>query len=751
MKKNIFHFALMAAMVCGLSLAATSCKDDDKSDNNGENMEQLASTGGDLTMDEVQLSSLISNFSAVQADELLAQSGWQQKTYDVDFGMVLDESRPTVRTVEVGTLEEADEEACALLDQLGIDFQSPSGFQFSSASVGTVSYQHGGGSDANTLAVINMDVKQLPGISQLRLVKQMPANAGDAPRYHLGDIIRKKGDQRLWLCVRQSSDVGGHAYFVSFWTDHPKDNCGWGSENDYVYKASKPMASQLTLGYWMALYLMNDDGYTRLTGKLDKKGVKGRIDDLIPSTQEIRAELIDSLRSGVGYKVYREPLESAERMELMKWDNTTKANGRIIAPYGRLLCDKFRWASGLYHDYWVPCLNWIDSNINVAFEEALNGEPSQNEGSHFKWKMSPEWNFAARQMADDPILKKFRVVCTAVYWQHKYYNNNQWAMFDFTKDWTEHPTQANQYAGKSKWLTRNITSSELVITDTGEALKGYDEVWVAVNDQELIENEEDKNDENKIHKEEVKLYSIIGTNGQFYDNVQAARAAGTKPMAIVTYLGETKRAERGKEWNGLAMALDKLPKEYQYTDEDHAKDACVPATFKGAQADKDFTGWETTQTLVGGCGKGHDHQAAKACNTYGADSLNLTARQTEFSSWFLPSYGQWIAAVRALGVSYRYTNDRDIVMSGYGTMEKGFTDAGVPNLWEFLKFHSSNKDEQRVWTSTAASAELAYSYETAAIWAINDYFSKWTPEKDIEQNVIPFIAFKYAGGGTIDQ
>ena len=159
MKKNIFHFALMAAMVCGLSLAATSCKDDDKSDNNGENMEQLASTGGDLTMEEVQLSSLISNFSAVQADELLAQSGWQQKTYDVDFGMVLDESRPTVRTVEVGTLEEADEEACALLDQLGIDFQSPAGFQFSNASVGTVSYQHGGGSDANTLAVINLDVR----------------------------------------------------------------------------------------------------------------------------------------------------------------------------------------------------------------------------------------------------------------------------------------------------------------------------------------------------------------------------------------------------------------------------------------------------------------------------------------------------------------------------------------------------------------------------------------------------------------
>jgi len=343
-------------------------------------------------------------------------------------------------------------------------------------------------------------------------------------------------------------------------------------------------------------------------------------------------------------------------------------------------------------------------------------------------------------------------VVAAVHWKHEYYAGNQWAIFDFTKDWNDKQDINNTDINDiSLWLSCNIISGTLKFKDNGEANASVQKVWVAREDAKIEEPEEDKNNESKIHKEEVKLYSIIGTNGQFYNNVQDAKDAGTKPMAIVTYLGETKRAERGKAWNGLAMALDKLPKEYQYTDDDHAKDACVPATFKGAQADKDFTGWETTQTLVGGCGKGHDHQAAKACNTYGADSLNLTARQTEFSSWFLPSYGQWIAAVRALGVSYRYTNDRDIVMSGYGTMEKGFTDAGVPNLWEFLKFHSSNKDEQRVWTSTAASAELAYSYETAAIWAINDYFSKWTPEKDIEQNVIPFIAFKYAGGGTIDQ
>ena len=33
--KKTFRYVLMAALTVGLSLAATSCKDDDKSDNNG--------------------------------------------------------------------------------------------------------------------------------------------------------------------------------------------------------------------------------------------------------------------------------------------------------------------------------------------------------------------------------------------------------------------------------------------------------------------------------------------------------------------------------------------------------------------------------------------------------------------------------------------------------------------------------------------------------------------------------------------
>ena len=35
MKKNVFNLWFLAALVCGMSLSVTSCKDDDKNDNGG--------------------------------------------------------------------------------------------------------------------------------------------------------------------------------------------------------------------------------------------------------------------------------------------------------------------------------------------------------------------------------------------------------------------------------------------------------------------------------------------------------------------------------------------------------------------------------------------------------------------------------------------------------------------------------------------------------------------------------------------
>ena len=754
--RKMMNFALMAAMMFGLTLSVTSCKDDDKdSENGGENMEQAASTGGDMTLAESQLASLISNFGGLEAQEQLEQSDWKSKTYETDLGVVLNESRPTVRTIEVGTVEAADEEACALLEALGINYQSPAGFTFADGEVGTVSYQHGGGADANTLAVINLDVKALPGITQLQMVSKLPANAGSSPRYKIGDIIKKKNDDHLWICVRTAQNVGGQAYFISFWTDHPTDKCGWGKQDDIVYAAKKPMASTATLACWMRYILLHDKNYATVLANLKKKHEEGRVEDLMPGTEEARKKLIESLQSGTGkkYHFHYKQEEVPDTMEKFNWESIGET-GRKLAPRGKLLCDKFRWSMGLTYDYWVPCIYWVDDTFMDNYKTELDALPAQNEGSHFQWYASDPLSVQSRyQTSESWPVDHYNIVVVATHWQHKYYTldgqPNQWAVFDFTRDWADNDDQGFKWSADSlKWVRQNITSSELKVTDNGEPLRNYEEVWTDYNDAKMADADPD--DESKIHLDEVKMYSIIGTNGKFYDNVQAATNDGTEAMAIVTYLGDKNRVERDQEWNGLAMALDKLKDQYYYI-EAIPNDACLPPNFKGSQAHHDFTGWATTQDLANGCGKGHDHAAAKACHDY---DKKLTARQSEFSSWFLPSFGQWVIAVDALGIEYTYTSDTQIsFVSKYGeNIEQSFKDVGAENLGDLMRVHTRGGKEM-FWSSTSRDKRLAYSYlrMKEEYWLFGDFECDWYPYKYLERNVLPFIAFKYGSGGSRNQ
>ena len=478
--KKIWSYALMAVLTVGLSLAATSCKDDD--DNNDNNGPSESESG--MTIEEIQLSSLINSFAGMQAEEQLAQADWKQKTYQTQVGLVLNESRPTVRTIAVGTVDEADQQAFALLSALGIDLSNPSGFNYSNGEVGTVSYQHGGGSDANTLAVININVKQLPDISQLQMVKEMPANAGeDWPRYRVGDIIKKDG--HLWVCASEASGPGGNAYFVSFFTDLPTDNRGWfGHGDDYVYKANKPMASAYALKQWMKNILLNDSIYTVVRNR--RTDVREIFYQIVPPTEEERKVVIDTLEMMAGEVWMREPLNEANETKKFRWEAAPNITGTIIAPRGRLLCDKFRYSMGTTFDYWVPCVSYMTSVFINEFKDALSEEPAQNEGSHFKWTYSEEVGSETRyfNVGEGRVfpVDKYRIVITAVHWQHKNYEGNNWFTFDFTKDWADHPTRRAQWQRsdtKTQWSRCNITSSEIVYADKGQRISGAEEVFVA--------------------------------------------------------------------------------------------------------------------------------------------------------------------------------------------------------------------------------------------------------------------------------
>ena len=78
MKKN-FYFLLMAALVCGLSLSVTSCKDDDK--DNGpseEELEQQALEQQDLDNARIAVLDHLADLDEVESSEvdLLSLRGW---------------------------------------------------------------------------------------------------------------------------------------------------------------------------------------------------------------------------------------------------------------------------------------------------------------------------------------------------------------------------------------------------------------------------------------------------------------------------------------------------------------------------------------------------------------------------------------------------------------------------------------------------------------------------------------------------
>ena len=729
--KKMMNFALTAVLTVGLSLSVTSCKDDDKSDNGGgENMEQLESTGGTVSLEDIQLSTLISNFANEQADELLAQSGWQSKTYEATIGTVTDQSRPTVRSIEVGTIEAADERAEAMLRELGINGESPAGFTFTSASVGTVSYQHGGGADANTLAVINLNIKQLPGITQLRMVKMLGDNDETFAYYSLGDIVKKNG--RLYICTRPAAKKGDFAYFVSFWTLHRTDNCRWGTYKDVVYLANDEMASETDLTRWLHNFVMSETGYNKVIRSLKDKNVTNpdSIDQLLPPTENIRRELIKRLHYNLA-TLPVEPLNNPRWIEENKWGDTPKANGRYCAPKSLLLTNKFRYAIDPCR-YWVPFVGWatVDEAKDIKAElQNMKTQNAKTNSNHFQFDVSNPLEILDNQTKQDFAATNCQYVVASVYWTHNYYTLddkiNQWAMFDFTKDWNDkQDINDDNVTDISLWLSCNIESSTLKFRDDGGANNTVEPVWVAREDVKEKEND-------------PAVGKIIGKNGKFYETVEDATLIGGGAVAMVVYTGGDNRVENDKDWNGLAMALDAVS-EAAWLDN---KEKATECPLKGYSVHDeahfyDFAGIANTETLVAGCNHGHNHAIAKQCVNYNVP----VPTDGNFSAWFLPSYGQLRLAHLALGGKYK---EEEVFGKGTGKMifteasKNIFATAGVNTLWD-----KYNQDLR--WTSTKST-----KVGEAVLWCkeyATDNFEN-SNEVTLTAIAIPFIAFKYGEGG----
>ena len=185
--------------------------------------------------------------------------------------------------------------------------------------------------------------------------------------------------------------------------------------------------------------------------------------------------LVNSMMGG-----YTDLLENDEFLTYFKWEDL-KSTGSRVAPRGMLLSDTFRWERGLHHSYWVPYVRIGLESLYDVDNPKYEGIASQN-SNKFHYAVSDKYELQSEILKDDLLDKSYRVYKLAAFWQHRYYgpNNKNWSMFDFTKDWSQHPDGgiSNQYSDRP-WTSKNITSREYEVIDDG-VMRTKDNTYVYI-------------------------------------------------------------------------------------------------------------------------------------------------------------------------------------------------------------------------------------------------------------------------------
>jgi len=477
--KKIFNIWLMAALTVGLSMSVTSCKDDDDNNNNEQKESQDSATGMSELQDD-QLRDLICQWCDVQKDELYG-SDWKQHTYEPTEGDVLDASTPLVRSIQADTQEEADKYAVSCLNTLGIDYEKPSGFRYSDAAVGTVEYNHS--TEPNTFATIDVDIRQMPALRQIRLVKELPHNANDKPYYQVGDIIKYKN--RNYVCATEHG-YKEKAVFVTFndQEDHTTGTFRWsGYGNDVVY--NDDMASAEAVAEWIANVLLVDNTWEMVKDRMKAVGAEAETRQVVPENKEARNTFVRMLYD---FELVQ-PEGQFYKMEGYIWEE--HEDYAIIALNQRLLANKVRWSQHAFSswDQWVPYIVVMTQDNFYKLYFTLRETPSMEtlDPSHFKWtrlKAGEVDEYSTLQQHGDFKKGVFNICLMAMHWKHEGFirmGDEDHYLFDFTKDYKNHPRKyiredAEKIPGD--WTSRCVTSRELTFTDNGNKQNKYESVYV---------------------------------------------------------------------------------------------------------------------------------------------------------------------------------------------------------------------------------------------------------------------------------
>ena len=228
-------FASAAALVFAMGFGFLSCSNDDG--DSTSNSSATTKTEAEQELEDAAFNILRSLCTLPTEDESDENNGveelpegWQGMEFTCDEGYVLDEDSESVRSVAVTDLDEARVYVSSIVGE-ELDSDTTSGYwNFS----GLGSFRFKTSSEEGVFATLDVSVPIITNLSQIQFVSSDYLNENlltaensysGLPYYAAGDVIRRKKDGTIWVCVRPAG--GEMRKDKSYWMClHPFDKSG---------------------------------------------------------------------------------------------------------------------------------------------------------------------------------------------------------------------------------------------------------------------------------------------------------------------------------------------------------------------------------------------------------------------------------------------------------------------------------------------------------------------------------------------
>jgi len=629
--KKTWKYLLMTALVMGLGMNVTSCKDDNDDNNNERTPEEIAQDPYEKESEAADaLYRLVSQLSV--CDSL--PNNWKTATFEPKAGKVLDASQPRVRTIAVNNAAEAVARYNSLT---GKDLPATTmSDTYTVKDVGTLQLNVGG---AGTIATIDVDVKQMPQLQQLRLVSV--ADMGEnghfkgEPYYRFGDVVRdSKGC--YWICVRPAYSPNGKedTHWMSFQlTDkniktYTKSGC---KEQKYPVDLGVQKEKMQYLAQLLAI-LANPDGYKNVAGQgnyFGGNGLGGLQEAAMPADSLVRqADLWDQ------NKVWEKIMPVGFKPdEVQKFKDRFKKNVHFIYEKGST------------------------SGTNLTIKHV-------------------GYQGALTFYVEDPAYEKTIIDMK----RNSFDITNNYTTIGTTVDPYDFPPDAFVVRYKSGY---QLSSNLLFSPSATDSIPGVTTVhrFNACKGTPII-------DKKSYTKEQAEPKMILAKNGKFYKSEAGCTADGTTPVALVVYVGDDAEKNDNVAYSGLAMSytyIDPL----KWDDSDQREEVCIENT------ERQWNIWKNQNNAIERTKKlaedGHEHPAAKAAWEFKVNDFDPASHG--FSPWFLPTAGQALKAIEGLG------GDVEFDMLGpacwVSTLPANWKSAGIEDFDIIIDFWTSTEYDKQ--------------------------------------------------------